>query len=107
MYAVIKQSKLNGIEIKCVTIKLVDAKKLALHYMKQDLDFELAKGNDVKIANIYDGDSELKTVFAEYCLTYTQEHKDETNANSYAVVASPPIISSTEIDPQIDPEYFV
>lgn len=105
MYAVIKQSKLNGIEIKCVTIKLVDAKKLALHYMKQDLDFELAKGNDVKIANIYDG--EMKTVFAEYCLTYTQEHKGETNANSYAVVASPPIIDSTEIDPQIDPEYFV
>jgi hypothetical protein len=105
MYAVIKQSKLNGIEIKCVTIKLVDAKKFALHYMKQDLDFELAKGNDVKIANIYDG--EMKTVFAEYCLTYTQEHKGETNANSYAVVASPPIIGSTEIDPQIDPEYFV
>jgi hypothetical protein len=105
MYAVIKQSNLNGIEIKCVTIKLTDAKKLALHYMKQDLDFELAKGNDVKIANIYDG--KLKTVFVEYCLTYTQEHKDETNANSYAVVASPPIIDSTEIDPQIDPEYFV
>ena len=105
MYAVIKQSKLNGIEIKCVTIKLTEAKKLALHYMKQDLDFELAKGNDVKIANIYDG--ELNTVFAEYCLTYTQEHKGETNANSYAVVASPPIIDSTEIDPQIDPKYFV
>lgn len=105
MYAVIKQSKLNGIEIKCVTIKLPDAKKLALHYMKQDLDFELAKGNNVKIANIYDG--KLKTVFAEYCLTYTQEHKSETYANCYAVVASPPIIDSTEIDPQIDPEYFV
>lgn len=107
MYAVIKQSKLNGIEIKCVTIKLVDAKKLALHYMKQDLDFELAKGNDVKIANIYNGDSELKTVFAEYCLTYTQEHKGETNANSYVVDALPPIIDSTEIDPQIESEYFV
>ena len=105
MYAVIKQSKLNGIEIKCVTIKLADAKKLALHYMKQDLDFELAKGYDVKIANIYDG--KLKTVFAEYFLTYTQEHKGETNANSYAIVASPPIIDSTEIEPQIDPEYFV
>lgn len=105
MYAVIKQSKLNGVEIKCITIRLPKAKKLALHYMKEDLDFELTKGNDVKIANIYDG--KLNTVFAEYCLTYTQEHKGETNANSYAVVALPPIIDSTEIDPQIDPEYFV
>ena len=105
MYAVIKQSKLNGIEIKCVTIKLTEAKKLALHYIKQDLDFELAKGNDVKIANIYDG--ELKTVFAEYCLTYTQQHKGDTNANLYSVVVCPPIISSTEINPYIDPEYFV
>lgn len=105
MYAVIKQSKLNGIEIKCVTVRLGDAKKLALHYMKQDLDFELAKGNGVKIANIYDG--KLNTVFAEYCLTYTQGHIGVTNTNSYAVVASPPIIDSTEIDPQISPEYFV
>lgn len=105
MYAVIKQSKLNGIEIKSVTIKLDDAKKLALHYMKQDLDFELAKGNDVKIGNIYDG--KLKTVFAEYCLTYTQEHEGETNANMYSVVVCPPIISSTEINPYIDPKYYV
>jgi hypothetical protein len=81
MYAVIKQSKLNGLEIKWVTIRLPDAKKLALHYMKQDLDFELAKEYDVKIANIYDG--KMNTVFAEYCLTYTQEHEGETNANAY------------------------
>ena len=105
MYAVIKQSKLNGIEIKSVTIKLDDAKKLALHYMKQDLDFELAKGNDVKIGNIYDG--KLKTVFAEYCLTYTELHKGEVNTNLYSVVSSPPIIDSTEINPQIESEYFV
>lgn len=105
MYAVIKQSKLNGIEIKSVTICLSDANKLALHYMKQDLDFELAKGNDVKIANIHD--SKVKTVFAEYCLTYTQEYEGEINSNSYSVVASPPIIDNTYIDVQIEPEYFV
>ena len=105
MYAVIKQSKINGIEIKCITIRLPEAKRLALHYMKQDLDLELIKGNDVKIADIYDGD--LNYVFAEYCLTYSEKYKDETNANSYSVVAAPPVIDSTEIDPKIDPEYFV
>ena len=105
MYAVIKQSKLNGIEMKCNTIKLADAKKLALHYMKQDLDFELGKGYDVKIADIFDG--KLKTIFAEYCLTYTETHKEEVNANLYSVVSSPPIIDSTEINPHIESEYFV
>ena len=105
MYAVIKQSKLNGIEMKCNTIKLTDAKKLALYYMKQDLDFELGKGYDVKIADIFDG--KLKTVFAEYCLTYTELHKGEVNTNLYSVVSSPPIIDSTEINPQIESEYFV
>jgi hypothetical protein len=40
MYVVIKQSQLNGIEIKYVTIKLVDEKKLILHYMKQAILYE-------------------------------------------------------------------
>ena len=40
MYDVINQSKLNGIEIKYVTIKLVDEKKMILHYMNQSILYE-------------------------------------------------------------------
>ena len=103
MYSVIKQNKQSGIEIKCVTLKLPDAKRLALHYLKKELDEDLEKGYDVKIADINEANS--KTVFAEYCLTYTELPID-SNTSIYTVVAMPPIISSTNVE-ELNPMHIM
>lgn len=105
MYAVIKQSNERGIAMKCLSIKLVYAKQIAFHYLKQDLDFELAKGHDVKIANIHDG--KLDNVIVEYCLTYKEGHIGEKNNNLYSIIATPPITSETKLESNIDPKYFI
>lgn len=92
MYSVIHQSKLTGIEVKCVTMQLQDARKMAKHYLKLEMDFELAKGFDVEMTDINDN------AIAEYCLTYGNGHKGDMNSSVYTIVNMPPIISSTNID---------
>lgn len=109
MFAVVKKSEGKDTEYLFMTRKLEDADKLAVSYVKQNLDLEEIKGYNVKIDNNNKGKSDQ--IFAKYCLTYPKNHKEERNTNSYWVISSPPIIgviiiNSVEIE-DIDPYYFV
>ena len=111
MFAVVKKSEGKDTEYLFMTRKLEDADKLAVSYVKQDLDLEEIKGYNVKIYNNHNHKGKSDPIFAKYCLSYSKNHKEEKNTNSYWVISSPPIIgviiiNSVEID-DIDPYYFV
>mgnify|MGYP001378904280 CR=1 FL=1 len=114
MFAVVKKSEGKDTEYLIMTRKLEDADKLAVSYVKQDLDLEEIKGYNVKIYNNHNHKGKSDPIFAKYCLSYPKNHKEEEekNTNSYWVISSPPIIgvkqelNSVEID-DIDPYYFV